>query len=96
MVLECLDSPFGIIGVMQVGRGKLEGDSLFSHEGLESCGAFIVQSLENGSQAAVGELGVEGGVVSDEFMFAAGLHWFYNYGISAIIVQDHDVFATRT
>ena len=61
---------------MQVGRDELEGDSFFSHEGLESCGAFIVQSLENGSQDSVGELGVEGGVGSDEFIFAAGIQWY--------------------
>ena len=96
MVLERLDGPFVSVGTMQVGQGELEGDSFFSHEGLESYGAFIVQSLENGLQAAVGELGVEGGVRSDEFRFAAGLQWFWDYGIAAIIVQDHDVFAAPT
>ena len=81
---------------MQVGWGELEGDSFFLHEGLESCGAFIVKSLENGSQDSVGELGVEGGVGSDDFMFAAGLQWFWDYGIAVIIVQDHDVLAAPT
>ena len=73
MILEHLDSSFGSIGAMQVGQVDLEGDYFFLHEGLESCGAFNVKSLENGSQASVGELGVEGGVGSDEFIFAAGL-----------------------
>ena len=93
MFLELLDGPFSSVGAMQVGRGELEGDSFFSHEGLESCRAFIVKSLENGSQALVGELGVKGRVGSDEFMFAAGLQWFWDYGIAVIIVQDHDVSA---
>ena len=68
-----MDSPLDSVGTMQEGRGELEGDSFFLHEGLESCGAF---SLENESQALVGELGVEGGVGSDKIMFAAGLQWF--------------------
>ena len=81
---------------MQLGRGELEGDSLFLHEGIDSCGAFIVQSLKNGLQSEVGELGVEGRVGSDEFMFAAGLQWFWDYVISVIIVQDHGVFSALT
>ena len=81
---------------MQVGRGELKGDSFFSHESLESCGPFIVKSLENGSQASIGELSVEGGVRWEEFMFAAGLQWFWDYGIAVIIVQDHDVLAAPT
>ena len=81
---------------MQVGWGELEGDSFFLHEGLESCGALIFKSLENGSQASVGELGVEGGAGLDEFMFAAGLQWFWDYGIAIIIVQDHAVLAVPT
>ena len=58
MVLENLDGPFVRVGALQVGRGKLEGDSLFFHEGLESCGVFIVKRLQNGLQASVGKLGV--------------------------------------
>ena len=96
MVLEHLDGPFGSVGAMQVGRGYLQGESLFLHESLDSCGAVIVKSLENGSQASVGELSVEGGVGSDDFMFAAGLQWFWDYGIAVIIVQDHDVLAALT
>ena len=96
MVLERLDGPFGSVGAMQVGWGELKGESFFLHEGLESFGAFIVKSLENGSQASFGELGVEGGVGSDDFMFAAGLQWFWDYGIVVIIVQDHDVLSTPT
>ena len=76
MVLERLDGPFGSVGVMQVGWGKLEGDSFFSHVGLESCREFIVKSLENGSQASVGYIGVEGGVGLDEFMFAVVFQCF--------------------
>ena len=93
MILERLDGPFGSVGVMQVGKGELERDSFVSHEGLESCGAFIVKILVNGLQASFGELGVEGGVGSHEFMFTAGLQWFWDYGIAVIIVQDHDVLA---
>ena len=84
--LEGLNGPFGSVGAMQVGRRELEGDSFFSHEGLEYCRAFIVKSLENGSQASVGELGVEGGVGLHEFMFALGLQWFWDYVISVIIL----------
>ena len=96
MVLERLDGPFGSVGAMQVGRGKLEGDSLFLHKGFDSCRAFIVKSLENGLQASVGDIGMEGGVGSDEFMFAAGIQWFWDYGFAAIIVQDNDVLAALT
>ena len=81
---------------MQIGRGELEGDFFFLHEGLETCEAFIVKSLESGLQALVSELGVEGGVGSDKFMFAAGLQWLWDYGIDVIIIQDHDVLATPT
>ena len=96
MVLEHLDGPFGSVGAMQVGQGKLEGDSFFSHEGLESYRAFIVKRLKNGSQASVGELGVEGGVGLHEFMLAVGFQWLWYYGIAVIIVQDHDVFSATT
>ena len=41
----------------------------------------------------VDKLGVEGGVCSDEFMFAAGLQWFWDYDITVIIVHDQDVIA---
>ena len=63
------------------------------HEGIESCGAF---SLESGLKASVGELGVESGVGSDEFIFAAGLQWLWDYGIAVIIVREHDVLAAPT
>ena len=96
IVLERLDGLFGRVGVMQLERGELEGDSFFLHEGLESCVAFIVNILKNRSQALVGELGVEGGVVSQKFMFAVGLQRFRDYGISLIIVQDHGLLADPT
>ena len=58
--------------------------------------AFIVNSLKNGSQASVGEIGVEGSVGSHEFMFAARLQWFWDYGIAVIIVQEHAILAAPT
>ena len=96
MVLEGLDGPFGSIGALQVGRGELEGESLFSHEGLESCVVFIVKRLKILSSESTAQRCVEGGVGLHNFMFAAGLQWFWNYGIAVIIVQDHDLLAAPT
>ena len=48
MALERLDGPFSSVGAMQVEQGDLEGNYFFLYEGLESCGEFIVKSLENG------------------------------------------------
>ena len=50
MTLEGVDSPFGWVCPMIVGRDKLKVDVFFRQESFEGGGAFIVAYLEFGSE----------------------------------------------
>ena len=50
---------------MEVWRHELERDGLLSHECFQFSGSFIVQLLENGFEAAVGECCMQLGVGSN-------------------------------
>ena len=41
-------------------------------------------------------MSVEGGVCAHEFVLAARFEWFYNDGITVIVVEDPEVFAATT
>ena len=66
VVLEGLYGALGRVCSVQVGEYKLKRDSLAAHRILEVGWTFIVEHLELGEKAPIGELGVEDGVGSDE------------------------------
>ena len=71
VVLEGLDCTFGSVYAMQMWRGELESYTFLAHEGFQSGWSFIVQSLKKRAQSTGCELGMQGGVRSNEFVFAA-------------------------
>jgi hypothetical protein len=52
MVFECANSTFSSIATMNSWWNKLEVDSLIMHKILEHGGAFIVKSLELGTNSS--------------------------------------------
>ena len=66
-----MDRSFGGVGVMEVRGYKLKVDTLLMHELLQVGRAFIVQNLEERTEAAVTEVGVEYLVGTTKFLCAA-------------------------
>ena len=62
MVLVGLYGAFGSVGAMMTGWHKLEVDNFAVHEGFETGGALVVEHLENGAEAMVSKMGVQGGI----------------------------------
>ena len=52
----------------------------------QAAGAFIVEHLVLGGEAAVGKVGVEDAIVSDEFAFSARGEWLRQYGVTVVVV----------
>ena len=69
VVLEGLDSALRRVCLVQVGCYKLKYDSLAAHIILEVSWTFVVNHLELGTKASIGELGMEDRVGSDELCF---------------------------
>ena len=65
------DCTFGCILAMIVRGYELEINVILPQELFESCGAFVVQFLELGLQALVGEMLVHARVGSKKFAFGA-------------------------
>ncbi len=65
MVFPSRDGFFCGVAAMEVWRHELERDGLLSHECFQFSGSFIVQLLENGFEAAVGECCMQLGVGSN-------------------------------
>ena len=69
VILVSLDCTVCGVGVMKVWGNELELDTKISQKRFESAGAFIVQHLVLGGEAAAGEGGVEDARGSYEFAF---------------------------
>ena len=76
VILVSLDCAFCGVGVMKVWGNELEPYAGIAQKRFEAAGAFIVEHLVLGGEAAVGEVGVEDASGSDEFVFAAIGEWF--------------------
>ena len=61
-----MDSSLSRVCSVQVGGYKLKIDSLAAHIILEARWTFVVEHLELGAKAPIGELGLEEGIGSDE------------------------------
>ena len=96
MVLVGGDGAFHGVGAVQVRWNKLEGDACVSHDLIWSGRALVVENLKARRKTTVGEVSVEGGVCANWFVIAAQFEWLCNDGITAIVVEDHEVFATTT
>ena len=66
VVLEGLYGALSRVCLVKVGGYKLKRDSLAAHIILEAGWTFIVEHLELGAKASIGEHGVEDGVGLDE------------------------------
>ena len=71
VVLEGLDSALSRLCLVQGGGYKLKSDSLAAHIILEASWTFVVNHLELGAKAPIGELGMEDGVGSYELCFTS-------------------------
>ena len=71
LVLLGLDCALCGVGAVKVWGHELESYAGIAQKRFEAAGAFIVEHLVLGVEAAVGELGVEDTSGSDEFAFAA-------------------------
>jgi hypothetical protein len=74
VVFKRLYGSFGCVSSVQMRGHKLEVDGFGPHEAFKTSGGFIVQFLENGSQATLDERGVDNGVCAEEFSLQAILH----------------------
>ena len=75
MVFVGLDGAFCGVGAMKVWRNELEIYAGIAQKLFDSAGAFIVEHLLLGDEAAVGKVGVEDASGLDEFSFAARGEW---------------------
>jgi hypothetical protein len=91
MVLESSNGPFGGIPTMDVWRRELKEDVGGLEVILEKLGGFIVETMESGFVAAVGEIFLEDSETAEDFGSRSIFERLCQYGIAAIIVQYHDV-----
>ena len=71
VVFKRLYVSFGCVSSVQMRGHKVEVNGFVSHEAFETSGGFIVQFLDNGSQAVLYERRVDKGVGAVEFRFRA-------------------------
>ena len=67
-----MDCPFRCVGAVEVGWNQLKIDAILMHKLLQSGRTFVVEHLKLGSETSAAELVVQGLVVSDQFLGAAG------------------------
>ena len=75
VILVGLDGAFYGVGAMKVWGNELEPYAGIAQKNFQAAGAFIVEHLVLGGEAAVEELGAEDASGSDEFAFAARVDW---------------------
>jgi hypothetical protein len=81
---------------MNVWRNELEGDVVVGHELFQFTRSLVVESLESGFKATFGELGVNGSVCSQEFVFCARGERFGDDGIGIVGVHNQNVLVAAT
>ena len=77
VILVGLDCAFCCVGAMRVWGNELEPYAGIAQKNFEAAGAFIVEHLVLGGEAAVRELLVEDASGSDEFTFSARGEWLH-------------------
>ena len=75
VILVGLDGALCGVGAMKVWGNELEPYAGIAQKLFQAAGAFIVEHLVLGGEAAVGEVGVEDASGSDEFAFTARGEW---------------------
>ena len=75
VILVSLDYAFCGVGAMKVWGNELEPYAGIVQKRFEAAGAFIVEHLVLGGEAAIGELGVKDASGSDEFVLLARGEW---------------------
>ena len=75
VILVSLNCTFCGVGAMNLWGNELELDTGIAQKSFEADGAFIVQHLVLGGEAAVGEVGVEDMRGSYEFAFVTRGEW---------------------
>ena len=75
VILISLDCAFCGVGVMKVCGNELEPYSGIAQKGFEAAGAFVVEHLVLGVEAAVGEVGMKDASGLDEFAFVERGEW---------------------
>ena len=96
VVLEGLDGALNRVFTVKVGGYKLKCDSLAAHIILESSWTLVVNHLELGSKAPIGELGMEDGVGSDELCCTSQFYRLGDDCINVTVIEDHAVLAAAT
>ncbi len=74
VVFKRLYVSFGCVSSVQMRGHKVEVNGFVSHEAFETSGGFIVQFLDNGSQAVLYERRVDNGICAEEFSLRTILH----------------------
>ena len=75
VILVGLDGAFCGVGAMKVWGNELEPYAGITQKLFQASGAFIVEHLVLGGEAAFGEVGVEDASGSDEFALSARGEW---------------------
>ena len=68
-----------------MGGYELIVDAFFVHELFETCRAFVIQHLEKGAEAAIGNFCGEENVGEQELVGATKLDALYQYGIAVVV-----------
>ena len=75
VIFVSLDCALCSVGAMNLWGNKLELEAGIAQKRFEAAGAFIVHNLVLGSEAAVGEVGVEDARGSYDFTFVTRGEW---------------------
>ena len=89
VVLVGGDGAFSGIGAVEVRLNKLESDAGVSHDLFEVGWALVVEHVKERRETTVGEVSVEGGVRTNEFVLAVQFEWLCGDGVTVIVVEDH-------
>ena len=71
-------------------------DSLAAHINLEASWTFIVKNLELGAKDPIGDIGVGGGVGSDEICFTSRFYWLGDDCVAVMVIEEYEVLADAT
>ncbi len=91
MIFERADGTFRSVASMKAGRDKLEINVGCAEKAFQSSGAFVVQAMELGAQAGVGQTCVynlEGG---KNARTRATMHRLDKYAVAVVVVNDQHV-----
>jgi len=88
MIFERANGSFGGVATMDARRDQLVIDGFAGHEGFKSFGAFIIETLEFGSEAGSDQAGVHCLVGGENAFAGATAHGCCQDAVAVVVVED--------